>query len=297
MEGHLCEDTEEILSLTDFDPATSGRLVMIIEAAGELKQQLPDAVVKVPVSGPFSLASNLCGLENLLCDCMTDPDIVFQCLEKLTVNQLSFVEAIRAAEFIANVYDRSDLKMSEFNKAARAEIKDVLGFLGACEASEKKWRSVRSELQDRMSRAGAHIRSLDELKAAVKEAKAQLDALEEQGCKALNAVEKVQALRNRQLCFAHWVYLAATLYSVKSGVGSRGSAMVRDASGQRAHKQLAAEEWSFLPEDPAFKEKVQETVVTDGKIKNRWVKCRPIPESNLWFETAWADYRNGKIYT
>ncbi len=97
MDGHLCEDTEEILSLTDFDPATSGRLAMVIEAAQQLSAQLPDAVVKVPVSGPFSLASNLCGLENLLCDCMTDPDVVFQCLEKLTVNQLRFVEAIRAA--------------------------------------------------------------------------------------------------------------------------------------------------------------------------------------------------------
>ena len=97
MEGHLCEDAEEILSLADFDPGTSGRLAMIIEAAVALKQQLPDAVVKVPVSGPFSLASNLCGLENLLCDCMTDPDVVFQALEKLTANQLRFVEAIRTA--------------------------------------------------------------------------------------------------------------------------------------------------------------------------------------------------------
>jgi len=206
------------------------------------------------------------------------------------------VGSLRAAEFIANVYDKSDLKMSDFNKAARAEIKDVLGFLSRCEGSENKWRSARAELQDRMSRAGAHIRSLDELKVAVKEAKAQVDALEEQGCKAGHAVEKVQALRNRQLCYAHWVYLVATLYQIKSGVGSRGSAMVRDASGRRAHRQLSKDEWCFLPEDPAFKEKVQETVVKDGKIKNRWVKCRPIPESNLWFETAWADYRNGEIY-
>jgi uroporphyrinogen decarboxylase len=93
----LCEGVSDILALSDFDPATSGRLPMVIEAAKELKALLPDAVVKVPVSGPFSLASNLCGLENLLCDCMTDPDIVFQALEKLTTNQLCFVEAIRLA--------------------------------------------------------------------------------------------------------------------------------------------------------------------------------------------------------
>ncbi len=206
------------------------------------------------------------------------------------------VGSIRAAEFIGNVYAESDLKMADFNKAAKAGIKEVSGFLNRCEKADIDWREVRAELQERMSKAGAHIRSLEGLKKAVKEAKAQVDAFEAQGCKVANATQAVQALRNRQLCFAHWVYLAATLHHVKSGVGSRGSAMVRDASGQRAHKQLDPAEWSFLPENEEFQAKVQETVVVDGKIKNRWVKRRPIPESNLWFETAWADYRNGKIY-
>ena len=94
---HLCADVADILELNDFDPATSGRLAMVIEAAVELKEQLPDAVVKVPVSGPFSLASNLCGLENLLCDCMTDPEVVEEALVKLTQNQLRFRKAIETA--------------------------------------------------------------------------------------------------------------------------------------------------------------------------------------------------------
>jgi succinate dehydrogenase/fumarate reductase flavoprotein subunit len=206
------------------------------------------------------------------------------------------VGALRAATYIANVYCGADLKTGEFNQALRAGLKEAVGFLNRCEKSTADWRAVRAELQGRMSKAGAHIRSLDGLKKAVKEAKAQVDALEAQGCKVGSAVEAVQAFRNRQLCFAHWIYLEATLYHVKSGVGSRGSAMVRDASGRRAHEQLEASEWSFLPENTDFRAKVQETVVEDGKIKNRRVKCRPIPESNLWFETAWADFRNGKIY-
>ena len=188
------------------------------------------------------------------------------------------------------------LKAAAFNKVATAGIKDARKYLNRCETSDTSWRTVRGELQDRMSKAGAHIRSLDGLKAAVKAAKAQVAELEEQGCKVENATQAVQALRNRQLCFAHWMYLEATLYQVKSGVGSRGSAMVQDAGGKRAHKQLDKAQWSFAAEDPDFKEKVQETVLKDGKVKNRWVKVRPIPESNLWFETAWADYRAGKIY-
>jgi succinate dehydrogenase/fumarate reductase flavoprotein subunit len=206
------------------------------------------------------------------------------------------VGSFRASEYIGNCYAQSDLKMSDFNKAAKAAFKEVSGFLTRCDQSDVSWRAARAELQARMSKAGAHIRSLDGLKQAVKEAKSQIDTLESQGCKVSNAVEAVQALRNRQLCFAHWVYLAATLYHVKSGVGSRGSAMVRDASGQRAHKQLDATEWSFLPENETFRAKVQETVVSNGNVKHRWVKRRPIPESNLWFETAWADFRKGEIY-
>jgi succinate dehydrogenase/fumarate reductase flavoprotein subunit len=206
------------------------------------------------------------------------------------------VGSLRAAEYIGNCYAGGSLKMSDFTKAAKAAAKEVSGFMKRCEKSTADWRAVRAELQERMSKAGAHIRSLDGLKKAAKEAKAQLDELEANGCKVGNAVEAVQAFRNRQLCFAHWVYLEATLYHVKSGVGSRGSAMVRDASGQRAHEQLDPSEWSFLPENIEFRAKVQETVVENGKVKQRWVKCRPIPESNLWFETAWADYRAGKIY-
>lgn len=206
------------------------------------------------------------------------------------------VGAFRAAEYIGNCYTGESLKIGEFKKAAAAAAKEVSAFLSRCDKAETTWRSARAELQQRMSEYGAHIRSLDGLSKAVKEAKAQFDRIEAEGCKTANAVDKVQALRNRQLCFAHWVYLAATLYHVKSGVGSRGSAMVRDASGVAAHPKLDPVDWSFLPEEVSFKEKVQETVYDNGRIQNRWVKCRPIPESNLWFETAWADYRAGKIY-
>lgn len=97
MEKHLCGEVAGILELPDYDPAASGRLSMIIAAAQELKKQLPEAVVKVPVSGPFSLASNLCGLENLLCDCLTDLETVGQVLKKLVMNQLSFCRAIADA--------------------------------------------------------------------------------------------------------------------------------------------------------------------------------------------------------
>ena len=97
LDGHLCETVADILDLPCFDPVASGRLGVVVEAAKELQARLPDAVVKVPVSGPFSLASNLTGLETLLCDALTDPDDVDAALKKLTQDQLRFCKAIDAA--------------------------------------------------------------------------------------------------------------------------------------------------------------------------------------------------------
>ncbi len=204
------------------------------------------------------------------------------------------VGSIRAAEYIGNCYTDRTLKAGPFNQAARAAAKDVLGFVDRCTQSATPVKNFRAEFQQRMTEYGAHIRSLRPLKKAVRKARAQVDRIEAEGCRATTAKEKIEALRNRQLCYAHWVYLEATLYQVKSGVGSRGSALVLDPSGTQVHSSLGREEWSFLSENVAFKEKVQETVVDNGRLKNRWVKCRPVPESNLWFETAWADYRAGK---
>lgn len=93
----LCDEVSGILDLPDFDPWRSGRLGMILEAGKELKRLLPDAVVKIPVSGPFSLASNITGLETLLCDALTEPQDVRWALQKLVKNQLAFCRAIAEA--------------------------------------------------------------------------------------------------------------------------------------------------------------------------------------------------------
>jgi hypothetical protein len=104
-------------------------------------------------------------------------------------------------------------------------------------------------------------------------------------------------MRNRQLCFAHAVYLEAVLFAVESGLGSRGSCIVIDPAGQPVHGKLEASQWSFAPENTRFRDQVMETLASrDGKVVSQWVPRRPMSESDLWFETAWAAYRNGEIY-
>jgi len=205
------------------------------------------------------------------------------------------VGGIRAAEFIAHRYSGWSLDEQGAQSAAAGALQRCLAFLAKCPRAEKTWREVRDEFQSRMTRAGAHVRSAGVLAQALEEARSQWRALEETGCGGQSPADRVEALRNRSLCFAHLVYLDAVRFAVASGVGSRGSAIVLHPEGISAHEKLG-DAWRFAPEDEKFRELVMETSVRNGEIAHEWVPRRPIPKSDDWFETAWAAFREGKIY-
>jgi hypothetical protein len=74
--GHVCGTTSDISLLEPLNPTQDGRIPMVIETGRRLKQAFPKADVRIPVSGPFSLAANLAGLDRLLCDIVDDPKAV-----------------------------------------------------------------------------------------------------------------------------------------------------------------------------------------------------------------------------
>ncbi|HCE46285.1 MAG TPA: oxidoreductase [Lentisphaeria bacterium] len=204
--------------------------------------------------------------------------------------------SIRAAEFIANAYKGKSLNAKSAKKAAAAKLGSIVDWLGKSAASGMKWQDVRNEFQSRMSKAAAHIRSEKVLSEASSEAWKQVRDIREKGCRSAGMKDSIENLRNLQLCFAHAVYVAAVLETIKSGVGSRGSALVLDDKGVSAHPKLG-KEWKFLLENPEFRNKVLETAASiDGKVENKWVPRRELPKDDAWFETAWAAYRNGEIY-
>jgi hypothetical protein len=206
------------------------------------------------------------------------------------------VGALRAAEFIAHRYRDWTVPVDMVEAAAADAAGEVLSWIDKCAGAASSWQAEREELQARMTRAGAHIRSREEARAAVGEAWAQWRRIETSACAYAGPGELAEALRNRQLCFAHAVYLEAILFGLESGVGSRGSAIVLDKEGDRLHAKLG-DEWRMAPEAPAFRDKVLETVAAaDGQVDNRWVDRRPIPQTDAWFETTWASFRRGEIY-
>jgi uroporphyrinogen decarboxylase len=91
---YLCSSVKELLSLEPFDPKTAGRIPMVIEAARRVSDNNPDADVRIPLSGPFSLAANLVGFENLLCEIITAPDLVAEALRHLVAGQVEFCKQV-----------------------------------------------------------------------------------------------------------------------------------------------------------------------------------------------------------
>jgi len=56
--------------------------------------------------------------------------------------------------------------------------------------------------------------------------------------------------------------------------------------------------WKFTlnKEDHFVDQKILEVHLgEDGHVKKRWVDIKPIPQSNLWFEELWKEYREDNV--
>jgi aspartate oxidase len=205
------------------------------------------------------------------------------------------VGGIRAAEWIANRYAGWTLDETLAQTALYEAAQEALAWSETARSAPQSWRTELDILRQRMSRFGAHIRSLADLLAELPAAWEQVHRLLHTGCAYSDPGELGKAYTVRQLCFAHAVYLDAILYALQSKTGSRGSAIVLDPQGQSIHPQLGGA-WRILPEDPTFRSQTLETVAGPNGAVHRWVACRPIPQPDSWFETTWARFRSGEIY-
>lgn len=92
----IVDSAAGLVDLAPFDPATSGRVPMAIDVACRLAKEFPEADVRVPLSGPFSIASILLGFERLLCDTLVAPRETARGLMHLVEGQVGFCRAIHA---------------------------------------------------------------------------------------------------------------------------------------------------------------------------------------------------------
>ena len=198
------------------------------------------------------------------------------------------VGAWRAAERIARGYgnDCAGYGAADFARVAEARLAEMLA-----RPAVRDWRTDRLRMQERMDRAGGFIRRSDEIRAAIAEAEAELPAMLADGLGGLNGRECAEALRTRQLAFAHLVYLRAIEDQIDRA-GSRGGAIVIYSAGEPIAPCLG-EEWRMVPEKTEARNEVAICrAEPSGKVVVRHEPCRPIPTDVGWFEKVWAEYEN-----
>ncbi len=90
----LFSSLDEALDIQPFDPRRDGRIAMVIETGQRLKAALPEADVRIPVAGPFSIAFNLRGITQLCEDVALRPAETARWLMRLAENQTVFSRAV-----------------------------------------------------------------------------------------------------------------------------------------------------------------------------------------------------------
>ena len=203
------------------------------------------------------------------------------------------VGAFRASEFIAAKYQ--DDTVSEEEYAAVMAEEHAKRFVQLEKTAQLNWKEERLALQQRMSKAGAFVRSASEVEAALNEVYKQYDALSADGLGSLTPKELTETLRNLHLCYAQIYYLECILMQIDY-IGSRGGSMVLADDGKPIHP-LLAEKWKIQEE----KKEMRDCVMVCGRGENGypmigWEKCRPVPECDGWFETIWKEFRTGDVY-
>jgi hypothetical protein len=197
------------------------------------------------------------------------------------------VGAWRAAERIARGYanDAASGEDAEaFAHAAEARLAEMLA-----RPAVRDWRTDRLRMEERMDRAGGFIRRHDDVRAAIAEAEAELPTLLADGLSGLDVRACAEALRTRQLAFAHLVYLKA-IDAQLDRAGSRGGAIVIAPDGEPIAPCLG-DAWRMAPEKAAARGEVALCRAdASGNVTVRYEPCRPIPTDVGWFERVWAEY-------
>lgn len=227
------------------------------------------------------------------------------------------VGAFRAAEYIAHHTYKETLNSEQVKQAFGEAVAEFItpppsesfptdtDRTGASAKERYHWQSQRHALQERMTRYATVLRNQNDLERAVDSARNQYKKMThssltltktDDGSDFLWSEEAVESVRNRQLCLAHWLYLDAILFQVRSGTASRGSALVIDKSRGIKIADALPEQWRYLPENESFRSRILRTVLEQNGPRHQWLPAPELPSSDDWFENIWRDYRTEKIF-
>ena len=203
----------------------------------------------------------------------------------------------RAAEHIAA---SGRAKVAPTTNAKAAADQDVFELLATLKAdSPSTAKSIRSEVQARMSERAGIICDDSSVAAALVEAKRLNAEIREKGIACERVAEAARALQWRQMALASEAVLSALNYFIQNGGGSRGARAICDPQGEALpfDRSGPLEEYRFHREQDAHRGE-QIIVRLEGdvmKISTRLVR-KFDENARSFFERDWPAWLTGRIY-
>lgn len=207
----------------------------------------------------------------------------------------------RAAEFIANAYGSA----IPDTQPDQSQIKKTIERIENLSKPNSKLNpeEVISQIQNRMTINGGHIRKRENVQSALFDAVELYHSIEKNGFKTKNANDIITAVQAEHLALCSVAYLRAILELLNQGSGSRGSHLVLSNDDIEIHPDIidpdTKKPLKFKPENKDLRNtiiRIQFNPDTEFLFECSNIAVRPAPKDRKAFEPAWADYRQSKIY-
>ena len=232
------------------------------------------------------------------------------------------VGGLRAAEYIANVYNRARpgdssvrpghvvpdavpracCPLPDWLTEQVSALHEKLAFLARSTTGVSPDKAI-SLIQHNMSLYGGHIRELETAKSAKECAIKLYKQIRDGRMKLSKRSDLISAVRVEHLALAQVAFLDAIIEYLEFGGGSRGSFMVLRDDGDIISPDLinpaTGEPFRFVQENEELRNTIAEVELTspdEPAFEISRVPVRPIPERDDAFELAWTAFRNGEVY-
>jgi len=205
------------------------------------------------------------------------------------------VGSTRAAQYIAANRKGEPAELDTFKNAALSAISDTIAMGEIALADHDTVDEIWQNAAKRMSRYGAAIRSIEDIRRVTQEIQKELANFGSMvKTSSVDKLHKIYRLYDILIC--QYVYLNAMVNYAENGGKSRGSALYTDKNGKLPYDNLP-DIFRYTLDDGSRGNMVQEVLYKDGKCEFIWRKVREIPQEDDFFENVWRSYReNGNIF-
>jgi aspartate oxidase len=203
----------------------------------------------------------------------------------------------RAAEHIGASGKAKTASSADLRIPAAAALSEVLSVVKS--DSSLSVRSIRSEVQARMSDKAGLICDGESVSAALTAARSLNDQIRQNGIACERAAEAGRAIQWQQMALASEAVLSALDHFIRNGGGSRGARAICDPKGESVPLTSSGplEEYRFRKECDAHRDE-QIVVCRQGDIIKIAARAnRKFDEgAKSFFERDWPAWLTGQIY-